>query len=220
MSPQALEAWSGCRNITLKVVFFLCSSFLLGAETVTKIFGVNWSYRKNTLDVYFLFFQGCEFPSRLLEVCVVMDTLSRVQEGKTSLWSNSADGSWKLGMGSSNNPRGFIPGSIPNYRRENSLSPGHLLHQSLFLLSACRTALPGAVSSQPRRKALPRAPCGAELQLCAIPGVSGLGRSRDVSNLCTDAFLEGTSSIKLSLWYFFFSLFSLIFFQLSHSHAG
>lgn len=129
MSPQTLEAGSGCRNITLKVVLFLCSSFLLGAETVTKIFGVNWSYRKNTLDVYFLFFQGCEFPSRLLEVCVVMETLSRVQEGKTSLtslWSNSADGSWKLGMGSSNSLRGIIPGSIPNYRRENSLSPGHL----------------------------------------------------------------------------------------------
>lgn len=41
MFPQALEAGSGCRNITLELVFFLCSSFLLGAERISKSFLVK-----------------------------------------------------------------------------------------------------------------------------------------------------------------------------------
>lgn len=126
MSSQALEAGSCCRNITLEVVFFLCSSFPLGAETVAKSFLV-WSGITEKI-LWICCFSKAVSTQRLLQVCLVVETLSRMQEGKTSLtslWSNIAAD--QLETGSSNNPKWIILGSIPNcWRGRKSFYPGHL----------------------------------------------------------------------------------------------
>lgn len=165
-----------------------------------EFFGVNWNYRINTLHICF---SKAVRTHRLLEVCLVMETLSRVQAAKTSLtslWSDIAADQLETGNGELKEPKVVYPDSIPDcWRGRNSLYPGHL-SPSMPVPPLCLQEQPlsGVVSSQPRRKALPSAPCGAELQLCAVSGVWGQGKNRDVSNLCTDTFFGGTSSINLS----------------------
>ncbi|KAI1240337.1 hypothetical protein IHE44_0008754 [Lamprotornis superbus] len=164
-----------CSSFIMKKMLIIKNSFPGGStkslcDCIPQSFQRQLAYGKQAVSTY-----------RLLEVCLVMETLSRVQEGKASLtflWGNIVAGSWEWGA----QPVLDYPRLHPKLLKGEKQP----LSRPFISINPCSSCLPtgqplsGAVSLQPRGKALPRAPCGTKLQLCAIPAISGLGKSRDL----------------------------------------
>lgn len=145
-----------------------------------------------------------------------METLSRAQEGKTSLtsvWSDIAADQLETGMGSSNNPRWIVLDSIPHcWRGRNRLCPGHL--------SPSMPVPPLCLQEQPFQELFPHSQGG---RLCPVlhvePSSSYVqfqvfqtGEGAGMSLTCMQIpFLKGLP-LSNCLFGIFFLLFQLFFF--------